>query len=99
MEACRLIGFAVLRGWPINIPDIIQEVSKLLPDPMEEAIESLQWHRTVDMLIDEETELKHQWWMGVERADFPPSVGVLHLNTVVNLQYHSMQATSTVEPI
>ena len=66
MEACQLIGFVVLQGWPIDIPDIIQEVSKVLPDPTEEAIESLQWHGMVDMLIDEETELKHQWWMGIE---------------------------------
>jgi hypothetical protein len=78
MEACQLIGFAALRGWPIAIPDIIEEVSKVLPDLTEEAIESLQWHGMVDMLIDEETELKHQWWMGIDQADFLPSVGVLN---------------------
>jgi hypothetical protein len=78
MEACRLIGFAALRGWPMVIPDIIEEVSKVLPDLTEEAIESLQWHGMVNMLIDEETELKHQWWMGIDRADFLPSVGVLN---------------------
>jgi hypothetical protein len=71
----------------------------VLPDPTEEAIESLQWHAMVDMLIDDETKLKHWWWMGIGQADFPPLVGVLDLNIVMYLQHQSTKAMSTTKPV